>query len=66
MDNATISHKTQEKSTANSEVSKIAVNAVGITAGLVGVWAVACMVAGILNSNGPISLISNTVKAIFG
>jgi len=60
--------KTQAKakSSASREVSKVAVTAVSITAGLIGVWAVACMVAGVSNSGGPVSLVSNLFKAIFG
>lgn len=56
--------KTQGNVTA--EISKVAVTAFSITAGLVGLWAVACMVAGISNSGGPVSLISSLFKAILG
>lgn len=61
-------HKTQAKakSSASREISKVAVTAFSVTAGLIGVWAVACMVAGVLNSGGPVSLVSNLFKAIFG
>jgi hypothetical protein len=54
------------KSSASREVSTVAVTAVSITAGLIGIWAVACMVAGVLNTGGPVALVSNLFKAIFG
>lgn len=49
-----------------SEVSKVAVSAIGISAGLIGVWAVACIIAGVSSSGGPIDLFSNLFKAITG
>ena len=68
MKNTQTIHKTQaqtEESTS-AEISKVAVTAFSVTAGLIGIWAVACMVAGISNSGGPVSLMSNLFKAIFG
>lgn len=59
------SHAATE-SNAPAEISKVAVTAFSISAGLIGIWAVACMVAGVVNSGGPVSLISNLFKAIFG
>ena len=49
-----------------SEISKAAVSAIGISTGLIGVWAVACIIAGISSSGGPIDLFINLVKAISG
>ncbi len=49
-----------------SEISKITVTAISIAAASIGIWAVACMISGISNSSGPISLISDLFKAIFG
>ena len=61
-------HKAQSKtkSSTSGEISKVAVTAFSVTAGLIGVWAVACLVAGVSNSGGPVSLLSNLFKAIFG
>jgi len=59
------SHAATESNTS-AEISKVAVTAFSISAGLIGIWAVACMVAGTVNSGGPVSLISNLFKAIFG
>lgn len=53
------------KSSTN-EISKVAVSAIGISAGLIGVWAVACVIAGISSSGGPFELVSNLIKAITG
>lgn len=53
-------------SNASTEISKVAVTAVSISAGLIGIWAVACMVAGTINSGGPVSLVANLFKTIFG
>lgn len=56
--------QTANKST--SEVSKVAVTAMSITAGIIGIWAIACMISGISNSGGPVSLLLNLVNAISG
>lgn len=49
-----------------SEISKAAVSAIGIGTGLIGVWAVACIIAGISSSGGPIDLFVNLFQAISG
>lgn len=49
-----------------SEISKVAISAIGISAGLIGVWAVACIIAGISSSGGPIDLFSTLFKTISG
>ena len=51
---------------STSEISKVAVSAIGISAGLIGIWAVACVIAGISSSGGPIELVSDLIKAISG
>jgi hypothetical protein len=62
--------KEQTKTTAvtNSanEISKVAVSAIGISAGLIGIWAVACVIAGMSSSGGPVELVSSLFKAIAG
>ena len=50
----------------NTEISKIGITTVGITAGIIGCWAVASMIAGAINSGGPIDLAANLFKAITG
>ena len=68
MKNTKTTNKTQAQTDGNTtaEISKVAVTAFSVTAGLIGIWAVACMVSGISNSGGPASLMSNLFKAIFG
>ena len=51
---------------ASTEISKIGITAVGVTAGIIGCWAVASMIAGAVNSGGPIDLIANLFTAITG
>ncbi len=51
---------------AVTEVSKVSVYAIAISAGLIGLWATVCLFAGTLSSGGPFGLISNLVKAITG
>ena len=58
--------KTGTQTDAASEISKVAVSAIGISACVIGIWAVASVIAGISTSGGPIDLISNLFKAIFG
>ncbi len=51
---------------STNEISKVAVSAIGISAGVIGVWAVACIIAGISSSSGPVDLFTNLFKAITG
>ena len=60
----TVNVKTE--STVSAEISRVAVTAITITASVIGIWAVACMVAGMANSGGPVGLVSNLFKAILG
>jgi hypothetical protein len=50
----------------STEISKIGITAIGITAGIIGCWAVASMIAGAVNSGGPIDLIASLFTAISG
>ena len=60
--------KSQAKSQANatSEISKVSVGFIALTAGLIGCWATASLFAGTVNSGGPIGLIQNLITAITG
>ena len=58
--------KAETKSSTNGEISKVAVTAFSVTAGLIGLWAVACVIAGVSSSGGPVSLVSALFKAITG
>ena len=58
--------KTGTGTDAASEISKVAVSAIGISAAFIGAWAVASIIAGISTSGGPVELINNLFKAIVG
>ncbi len=68
MKNSTTINKAQvgTKTSGSTEISKVAVTAFSVTAGLIGIWAVACMVAGVLNSGGPASLVASLFGAMSG
>jgi hypothetical protein len=58
--------KSSAATDASNEISKIGTTAVGITAGIIGCWAVTSMITGITNSGGPINLMTSLFKAITG
>lgn len=58
--------KTGTHTDAASEISKVAVSAIGISASVIGIWAVASIVAGMSTSGGPVELLNNLFKAIVG
>jgi hypothetical protein len=61
------SHATSNAATNTStEISKIGITAITITAGIIGCWAVASMIAGAVNSGGPIDLVASLFTAITG
>jgi len=61
-------HKANTASGSHSatEISRVATSAIAVTAGIIGIWAVACIISGISSSGGPVTLISNLFKAITG
>lgn len=50
----------------STEISKIGITAIGITAGIIGCWAVASMIAGVIHSGGPVDLMASLFQAISG
>ncbi len=50
---------------ASAEISKVGISAIGITAGIIGCWAIACLFSATISS-GPAGLISNLIQAITG
>lgn len=70
MKNSTGTDRSRAASTAatnvNTEISKTGIIAVGIIAGIIGCWAIASMIAGAVNSGGPIDLVTSLFKAING
>lgn len=57
---------TSATTNVSTEISKTGITAVGIVAGIIGCWAIASMVAGVINSGGPIDLMASLFKAING
>lgn len=68
MKDSTVKGQARTRALTNStnEISKVAVSAIGISAGLIGIWAVASVVAGMSSSGGPVELVSSLFKAIAG
>ncbi len=58
--------QTESKTDAASEISKVAVSAIGISASVIGVWAFASIVAGMSASGGPVELVKSLFTAIIG
>jgi len=64
--------QTKEKSAANArvkvdistEISKIGIYCIAISAGVIGCWAVVCLIAGMVTSGGPAELLTNLFSAI--
>ena len=54
------------KANVGTEISRVSVAAIVVSAGVIGCWATACLFAGTLSSGGPSGLISHLVKAIIG
>ena len=52
--------------TSSSEISKTALTVVGFTAAIIGVWAVANMISGTINSGGVLNLVNSLFIAING
>lgn len=65
-DRAKQTSQVQTETDTTAEISKVAVTAFSIAASLIGIWALACIVAGISTSGGPASLFSSLFKVIFG
>ena len=70
MKNTTGMNRSHTASTAainvSTEISKTGITAVGIVAGIIGCWAIASIIAGVVNSGGPIDLATSLFKAING
>ena len=62
--------KTRTKTTAHAnvaqEVSKGTIAAMSAVPGLIGIWAVACFVGGLINAGGPLGLAKSWFQAITG
>ncbi len=56
----------REPSNTSMEISNTGVTAMGITAGIIGCWAVISMIAGSIHSGGLLDLLVNLFTAING
>ncbi len=43
-----------QKVDVSTEISKIGIYSIAVAAGIIGCWAVVCLIAGIMNSGGPL------------
>lgn len=48
------------------EISKVGVGVIATTSTLIGCWAVACLISGMISSGGPAGLVSSFISAISG
>jgi hypothetical protein len=60
------SSQAKTKANASSEISKVSVTAIAISAGIIGCWATACLFAGTISSGGPLGLVQNLISTIIG
>jgi hypothetical protein len=58
--------QTQSRSSVDSQVYTAGTTAIGVSACAIGLWAVACLIGGMLSSGGPIALVGDWVGAVFG
>ncbi len=49
-----------------TEVSKVSISVVAIFGVVVGLWSLASLVGGLVSSGGPLALVGNWFKAVFG
>lgn len=54
----------QSKVDVSTEISKVGVYVIAVSAGVIGCWAAICLIAGTITSGGPFVLLSNLFKAI--
>jgi len=50
----------------NTEIAKVSVTAIAVTAGVIGCWATVSLLAGLVGSGGPVGLIQNFIAAVTG
>lgn len=50
----------------DDQVYKVGIAVIGISSCAIGIWAAACIVAGMINSGGPLAFISNWFSAVSG
>lgn len=57
---------TLETATATSEISRVGIVSLGLSAALIGLWSISCMISGVVASGGPLSFVTSWFGAIIG
>jgi len=58
--------RTSEHVGVTTEISKGAIGALGGISALIGLWAIACFVGGLVASGGPVAMAKNWLEAVIG
>ena len=53
-------------SDVGTEVSKVSISVVAVFGVIVGLWSLASLVGGLVSSGGPLALVGDWFKAVFG
>lgn len=65
--NAAVTKETSVvKENINVEISKVSAAAIGIASILIGCWAVATLISGMISTGGPMALVKGFITAISG
>jgi hypothetical protein len=48
------------------QISKVGIAVIGLSSCVIGIWAVASLVGGMIASGGPIALVANWFRAVIG
>ena len=51
---------------ASIEVGKVGIGVIVIASTIIGLWAIACLVSGMISSGGPAGLVSSFIRTITG
>lgn len=57
---------TLETEKTASEISRVAIVGLGMTSALIGLWSLSCMIGGMVESGGPLSLVKSWYSAVIG
>jgi hypothetical protein len=57
---------TNTNSRVDEQIMKVGATVIGLTSGVIGLWAVACLIGGMVASGGPIALVTDLFRAVAG
>lgn len=57
---------TQSELKIESQIYNVGLGVMGVSASAIGLWAAASLVAGLIASGGPLALVGDWFKAVFG